>query len=312
VTPIVGAAAGSARTGDDSALGMSLSGPLKASQPAEGRPRAAFTVDVEDWYQSCVDFEAPITDRVVSNVDRILTLLDECDVKGTFFVQGRVAEAFPRLPEDLVREGHEIQSHGYSHRPLSQMGRNELRTELERSKRSVEDAAGVKVTAFRAQDFSIVERNLWALELLAEVGFAIDSSIFPMRTPRYGISGWEVGPHRISFRNEASLLEVPVAVWEVGRWRIPVAGGGYFRLLPLPLLTRAIRSISAQKRPPIIYCHPYEFNPTELDDYRGRIPASLRVSQSLGRHSFARRVRALLAEDRFGRFDNVLAAWGLT
>src|SRR5437763_6182118 len=118
-------------------------------------PRHAFTVDVEDWYQSCIDYDAPITDRVVRNVDRILAVLDEFRVKGTFFVQGRVAEAFPELLQQLVSEGHEIQSHGYSHRPLHAMNRRELRDELERARSTVEDAAGTAVTAFRAQDFSI-------------------------------------------------------------------------------------------------------------------------------------------------------------
>jgi polysaccharide deacetylase family protein (PEP-CTERM system associated) len=285
---------------------------LETTSPGAGRPQAAFTVDVEDWYQSCVDVEAPITDRVVGNVDRILALLDECRVKGTFFVQGRVAETFPRLVEGLVHQGHEVACHGYSHRPLFRMNPRQLRDELERAKHTVEDAAGVQVTAFRAQDFSIRTRNLWALEALADVGFAIDSSIFPMRTPRYGIANWELGPQRIQLRSDASILEVPVAVWKIRKFRIPVAGGGYFRLLPPALVGRALRAIAAQNRPPIIYCHPYEFNPNELDDYRGRIPISLRVSQGLGRHSFAERLRILLGSMSFGRFDDVLAAWGLT
>ena len=156
-------------------------------------PRHAFTVDVEDWYQSCVDFDAPITERVVRNVDRVLAVLDEHGVKGTFFVQGKVAEAFPKLVSSLVDLGHEVQSHGYSHRPLDKMSRAELHDELERGKRTVEDAAGTPVTAFRAQDFSILEGNLGALETVAEVGFAVDSSIFPMRSRHYGIRDWPRG-----------------------------------------------------------------------------------------------------------------------
>jgi polysaccharide deacetylase family protein (PEP-CTERM system associated) len=291
---------------------LPASAELEVTSPGPVRPQVAFTVDVEDWYQSCVDVEAPITDRVVGNVDRILELLDECSVKGTFFVQGRVAETFPRLVEGLVRQGHEVACHGYSHRPLFDMNTSQLRDELERAKHTVEDAAGVQVTAFRAQDFSILTRNLWALEVLADVGFTIDSSIFPMRTPRYGIANWELAPQRIQLRNDASILEVPVAVWKIRRWRIPVAGGGYFRLFPPALVARALRAIAAENRPPIIYCHPYEFNPRELDDYRGSIPTSLRVSQGLGRNLFAQRVRILLGSMCFGRFDDVLASWGLT
>lgn len=273
-------------------------------------PVNAFTVDVEDWYQSCVDYDAPITERVVRNVDLLLQVLDECRVKGTFFVQGRVAETFPRLVAALVEQGHEVQAHGYSHRPLHAMDRAELRREVDRAKKTVEDAAGTPVTAFRAQDFSILAQNLWALEILVEVGYRVDSSIFPMRSRHYGVPGWQVAPHRVRLEAGATLLEVPVAIWGGGRFRFPVAGGGYFRVLPKRLLVRALRSIS-HHRPAIVYCHPYEFNPHELDDYRGEIPRSLRAGQSLGRAAFAERIRTLLTSLRFGRFDEVLDAWGI-
>jgi len=275
-------------------------------------PLAAFTVDVEDWYQSCIDFDAPITERVVRNVERVLSVLDDCGVKGTFFVQGKVAEAFPRLVRDLAAEGHEIQSHGYSHRPLFAMNRRELRDELERARETVEDASGLPVNAFRAQDFSIVSDNLWALDVLAEVGFQIDSSIFPMRMRRYGIAGCELGPHRRTLESGATILEVPVAVWATGRWRVPVAGGGYFRLLPQRVLDRALRGIVDSGRPPVVYTHPYEFNAGELDEYRSVVPRRLRLAQSFGRRSLVDRVRRLLTGLPFGRFDETLAAWAVT
>jgi polysaccharide deacetylase family protein (PEP-CTERM system associated) len=281
------------------------------TRPA-GEEVSAFTVDVEDWYQSCVDFDAPITGRVVKNVETILEVLDECGVKGTFFIQGRVAETFPNLPELLVAEGHEVQSHGYSHRPLFAMSRSELREELERARATVEDASGTSVTAFRAQDFSIVRENLWALDVLADVGFEVDSSIFPMRAGRYGIAGWPVGPHFLSTANGGRILEVPVAVWARGSWRFPVAGGGYFRLLPRPFLERGLQSIVASGRPAVVYCHPYEFSTNELADYRGQVSRHLRLSQNLGRAGFAGRIRKLLRALHFGRFDEVLEAWGLT
>jgi polysaccharide deacetylase family protein (PEP-CTERM system associated) len=281
-------------------------------RPADGQaPVAAFTVDVEDWYQSCIDFDAPISDRVVGNTDRLLGVLDEFRVKATFFVQGRVAETFPALVRTLVAEGHEVQSHGYSHRPLYAMDRRELRQELERARVTVEDAAGVPVTVFRAQDFSILAQNLWALEILCDVGFEVDSSIFPMRVRRYGIHGWELGPHEIALPDGRKILEVPVAIWRRGRWRLPVAGGGYFRVLPRRIVVRTIRSIVDDGRPPVIYCHPYEFNPNELGAYHDEIPRRLRLSQGFGRKSFSERIRALLGSIRFGRFDEVLTAWGV-
>jgi polysaccharide deacetylase family protein (PEP-CTERM system associated) len=272
-------------------------------------PRCSLTVDVEDWYQSSVDYDAPITTRVVRNMATLRELLHDCGVKATFFVQGRVAETFPRLLQDLLAEGHEIQSHGYSHRPLFQMDRKALRAELELGRKTVEDACGVKVTAFRAPDFSIVRDNLWALEVLAETGFEVDSSIFPMAMKRYGIGEWQTSPSRIQLANGAMILEAPVAVWSLGRFRAPVAGGGYFRLLPHQVLEGSIRSILASGRPAIIYCHPYEFNPRELDDYRGQISPLFRMYQGLGRGAFAPRVRHLLTALPFGRMDDVLKAW---
>jgi polysaccharide deacetylase family protein (PEP-CTERM system associated) len=274
-------------------------------------PTSAFTVDVEDWYQSCIDFDAPITERVVRNVDRVLAVLDDFGVKGTFFVQGKVAEAFPRLVETLVAEGHEIQSHGYSHRPLFKMDRKELREEVERARKTVEDASGTRVTAFRAQDFSIVKENLWALDVLAEAGFQVDSSIFPMRTRHYGIAGWRLEPQRMTLADGRHILEVPVAVWEYGPLRVPVAGGGYFRVMPQPLLQRTLSDIIRRRRPVVVYCHPYEFNDHELREYKTAVSRVVRLSQNMGRSSFVGRVRALLTSLRFGRFDEVLHAWGL-
>jgi polysaccharide deacetylase family protein (PEP-CTERM system associated) len=285
---------------------------LHAVRAAPDGPQAAFTVDVEDWYQSSVDYDAPITERVVRNVDRVFRLLDDHGVTGTFFVQGRVAEEFPRLVQQIVALGHEVQSHGYSHRPLFKMNRAQLRDEIERSRKTVEDAAQCEVTAFRAQDFSIGPSNLWALETLAEVGFTVDSSIFPMHAPRYGIAGWNLAPHRLHLRSGRMLLEVPVAIWALGPWRLPVAGGGYFRVLPCAFLVRALRGIYNAGRPPVIYCHPYEFADDELRSYRGTAPMFLRLAQGLGRTSVSPRMHALLTKLTFGRFDAVLATWGVT
>jgi len=286
-----------------------ISRPAPPAKGAAGPPRCAFTIDVEDWYQSTVDFDAPISDRVLRNVERACAVLDAHRLKGTFFVQGRVAETFPRLLRELLAAGHEIQSHGYSHRPLFSMDRKALRTELEYARKTVEDACGVRVTAFRAPDFSIVRRNLWALEVLAETGFEIDSSIFPISMGRYGISGWEIGPHRVALPGGAAILEVPVAIATLGGMRIPVAGGGYFRLVPQPILDWALRSVLAAGRPVILYCHPYEFSPEEMDEFRGKVGLSVRVTQGIGRSSFIRRVHGLLANLPFGRFAEVMRGW---
>jgi polysaccharide deacetylase family protein (PEP-CTERM system associated) len=283
--------------------------PAPPANGAPGPPRCAFTIDVEDWYQSTIDFDAPIGDRVLRNVARAVAALDEHGLKGTFFVQGRVAETFPRLLQELLAAGHEIQSHGYSHRPLFSMDRKALRTELDYARKTVEDACGVSVTSFRAPDFSIVRRNLWALDVLAETGFEIDSSIFPMGMGRYGIAGWEIGPHRVALPGGRQILEVPVAIATFAGMRFPVAGGGYIRLLPGPVLETALRSVLASGRPAILYCHPYEFSPEEMDEFRGQVSPAFRLTQGIGRSSFIRRVHHLLANLPFGRFDEVMAPW---
>jgi polysaccharide deacetylase family protein (PEP-CTERM system associated) len=279
--------------------------------PLSGSPLCAFTVDVEDWYQSCIDFDAPITERVVKNTERILAILDRRNVKATFFVQGRVAETFPHLLQHLVAEGHEIQSHGYSHRPVNKMDRKELRLELDLARKTIEDACGVQVTAFRAPDFTIDRENIWALEVLVETGFTVDSSIFPIKTRRYGISGYPTVPHWIQLPNGAGIMEVPVAIWSSGKIRIPVAGGGYFRLIPGILLEKFFASMMKQQ-PVIIYCHPYEFNARELEEYyRMNVSKIFLLTQGLGRTSHVRKINNLLHRLPFGRFDQVMETWRL-
>jgi len=279
--------------------------------PLSGHPLCAFTVDVEDWYQSCIDFDAPITEKVVKNTERILVILDRHNVKGTFFVQGRVAETFPKLLQRLVAEGHEIQSHGYSHRPVNKMNRKELTVELELARKSVADACGVQVTAFRAPDFTIERENIWALEVLVETGFKVDSSIFPMRTHRYGISGYPTVPHRIQLSSGANIMEVPVAIWSSGKIRIPVAGGGYFRLIPGIILERFFASMMT-RQPVIVYCHPYEFNAHDLDEYyRMNVSKTFLFTQGLGRSFYGKKIDGLFQRLPFGRFDQVLEIWRL-
>lgn len=277
--------------------------------PLGDRPLCAFTVDVEDWYQSSVDFDAPITDRVVRNTERILEILDRRNVKGTFFVQGRVAETFPKLLQRLVADGHEIQSHGYSHRPVNKMDKKALIVELELARKTVEDACGVQVTAFRAPDFTIDSENIWALEVLIETGFTVDSSIFPMRTHRYGISGYPTDPHRVQLPSGASILEVPVAIWASGKIRLPVAGGGYFRLIPGIILEKFFTSMMT-KQPVIIYCHPYEYNAHDMDEYyKMDVSKTFLFTQGLGRAYYGKKMDNLFQRLPFGRFDQVLETW---
>jgi polysaccharide deacetylase family protein (PEP-CTERM system associated) len=269
----------------------------------------AFTIDLEDWYQSSVDRSAPITERAVRNTHVLLDFLEDLGVKATFFVQGKVAEVFPELIREVQALGHEIQSHGYSHTPVTMLNPHSFREDLSRSINILEDITGQKITAFRAPDFSINGKNWWVLDVLADYGIQVDSSIFPMKTWRYGISGTPLEPHELTAPNGSSLLEVPVAVWSFRERRIPVAGGGYLRLLPYWVIRQAMRAIETAGRPAVVYCHPYEFAADEIDEYAGEINPLFAVYQKLGRRRFVRRLKLLLRDFQFGRLDQCIEKW---
>ncbi len=277
-------------------------------------PLNAITIDVEDWVQSVLGPELPLTDRFCLNTHRVLELLESHGVSGTFFVLGLAAEKSPGLVREIQRAGHEVQSHGYGHRLIHTLDRARFRADLERSKKLLEDITGEPITGYRAPGFSITQATLWALDVLVECGFRYDSSIVPVRTRRYGIDGGPWFPHRLQTPSGYELLEWPVASWFCGaalnQWqvglRLPIGGGGYFRLYPYTLIRKAVSQINRAGRPAVIYMHPYELAPTELDELPHSIPWKVRLHQRLGRRGFARKLDRLLAEFRFGP---IRSAW---
>ena len=250
-----------------------------ASRPAGPGPLlAAFTVDVEDWYQSCVDYDAPITERVVRTSTRVLGVLDERGVKGTFFVQGRVAETFPRLVRRSSPRATRSSRTDTATAALRDEPR-ELRDELERARETVEDASGTPVTAFRAQDFSIRQATSGRSRSSRRSASRSTPRSSRCESRRYGIAGWEVAPHRrrtLERRSRSSRCRSRSG--RSGRWRVPVAGGGYFRVLPGRCSNGPPRRSSPSGRPAVVYCHPYEFNATELDEYAATCSRRLRFS----------------------------------
>ena len=274
-------------------------------------PRNAFTVDVEDYYHvsGFADRIAPADwdgyeSRVVPNTRRILELLDACSVRATFFVLGWVADRFPQLIREIHRGGHELGCHSYSHRLVYEMTPDEFRKDLRRARQVVEDVAATPVLAYRAPSFSITERSLWALEILAEEGFEYDSSIFPIHHDRYGIPGAERFPHRIDCRS-GSLVEFPPSVCRIGKLNAPVGGGGYFRLYPAALTERWLARINSRYNQPFMfYVHPWEFDPDQP-----RLPGSRRsrFRHYLNLDKTEQRTRRLLQRFRFGTMTEALA-----
>lgn len=267
----------------------------------------ALTIDLEDWIQSVYDVDAPLTDCFIRNTHRVLNLLDICRTKATFFVLGLAAEKAPALIREIQRAGHEIQSHGYGHRLIHTQTPQEFRNDIRRSKAFLEDLTGRPITGYRAPAFSITRSTLWAVEELVAAGYQFDSSIFPMRMRRYGISGTPVVPYRLRTPGGAELLEIPVCTMKLGPLRLPAGGGGYFRTAPYWYSHAAIKRMNRDGHPAALYLHPYEFAPDEWPDLPERIPWRSRFQQGLGRASVAAKLSRLLGEIQFGTMSQVLA-----
>jgi len=222
------------------------------------------TVDVEEWFQ-VENYAGLITrdtwpgrqSRVAASVERLLGLFEEAGVRATFFVLGWVAERLPDLVPRIAAGGHEIASHGWTHTPIWNLGREEFREEVTRSRALLEAQSGRPVVGYRAPTFSVTARTLWALQELARAGYRYDSSIFPVRHDRYGIPD---APTAIHLREEG-LWEIPLSVYPLGRFHLPVAGGGYLRLFPHSLTRRAIERLNRREEPAVVYVHPWEFDP---------------------------------------------------
>jgi len=256
------------------------------------------SMDVEDWPQSTWDRSLAITRRAADNTMRVLDILATHRTRITMFVLGKFAERFPAVVKRIRDDGHEIASHGFGHVEVFRQTPSEFVEDVARSIAVLEDICGTKVEGYRAPDFSIVRSTLWALEALGELGLKYDSSIFPIGHRRYGIRDWPVLPSRIQLTGGRSLIELPIATATIYGRRVPVAGGGYHRLLPSALIQLAVRRSIAQGQPFVAYCHPYEFDSREFHEIPIRIPLSVRLHQGLGRSRFQKKFERLVRSFR--------------
>lgn len=271
-----------------------------------GAPLNAISVDVEDWLQSTIDPTLPLTDRFRHSTRRVLEAFAARNVKGTFFILGLAAEKAPDLVREIAQAGHEVQSHGYGHQLVYLLTPREFREDLDRSKKMLEDMTGSAITGYRAPAFTITQANLWALDVLVESGHTYDSSVFPLRTRRYGIDGAPWFPHRLKTPAGYEIVELPVASYLCCGRRLPVAGGGYFRLFPYSVIRRGVSQINRASCPATIYMHPYEYDPFEFSELGHPVPWKLRLHQGLGRRGFPGKVDRLLADFRFGSMSQVI------
>jgi polysaccharide deacetylase family protein (PEP-CTERM system associated) len=271
-------------------------------------PVNAISVDVEDWLQSTVDAKLPLTDRFYANTRKVLEAFAERNVRGTFFVLGLAAEKAPEMVREIQQAGHVVQSHGYGHELVHTLTPELFRADLDRSKKLLEDITGERITGYRAPAFTIGLENLWALDVLVDCGFEYDSSLFPLRTGRYGIAGAPYYPHRVRAPSGGELIEVPVACYRAAGRRVPTGGGGYFRLFPYFLLRKCVRQLNAEGYGATIYMHPYEYDPIEFDELDYPVPWRTRLHQGIGRRGFPRKVDRLLSDFSFSTMEALIAA----
>ncbi|MCE9552262.1 MAG: DUF3473 domain-containing protein [Planctomycetes bacterium] len=272
----------------------------------------AFTVDVEDYYHVSA-FESQVDrsqwgayeSRVEVSTRRLLRLLEQHNVRGTFFVLCWVAEHYPHLVREIHAGGHEIGSHSYWHRLIYNQTPAEFREDLVRSRDILEGLIGQRVTSYRAPSFSITNKSLWALDILIEEGFKVDSSIFPIYHDRYGIPGARRDLHQVE-RAGGTLWEFPVSVKEFAGWKLPVSGGGYFRLYPLNFTSASLSSINLRLNQPFVfYIHPWEIDPGQP-----RLSVGSRLSRFRHYVNLSRtysKLDMLLSRFRFGSLGDVIA-----
>ena len=261
------------------------------------------TFDLEEHFQVS-RFDSPIRrrhwgsfeSRVTSNTCTLLDLLSRYQTKATFFILGWVAERHPGLIKQIVECGHEIASHGYGHELITAQTPELFRADVKKAKQLLEDLTGMPIQGYRAPGFTITRETLWAFPILAEEGYTYDSSVVPIRHDHCGIPGADPW-HHLRQTTSGPLWEIPPSTVNLGWFRLPIAGGSYFRLLPFPLLCRLLKRIERQGRPLVMYFHPWELDPhqphmegtffSQQFHYRNLDKMEYRISSLLNMFRFA-------------------------
>ena len=271
----------------------------------------ALSIDLEEWYHSeLVEGRRSSFSQVEEATKPILELLDRYQTKASFFIVGEVAEQNPGLIQAIFERGHEIGCHTFSHKLLWKLDESLFRGEIEHFQSVMERILGkIKIKGFRAPCFSLDNRSKWALRVLSDYGYQYDASIFPVKiNPLYGVRGAPTRPYRISFEDvrkedpQSPLMEFPLCPLTIGRLKIPISGGFYFRILPLPFLYWGLKRINRDK-PFLLYFHPWEsYEKTP----RFKLPLFNRIISYYGISSSLKKLEFLLKRFKFTRVDRIL------
>jgi polysaccharide deacetylase family protein (PEP-CTERM system associated) len=270
-------------------------------------PTGCVTVDWEDFGQLYCWYNFRRIPVPRADIERqtliLLDLLAERGARATFFVLGMLARYRPDLVRRIHAAGHEIALHGNNHLPFTSLERDAVTRDVRDAHALVTDIVGGPIYGFRAPVFSITKQNTYVLDVLAELGFEYDSSIFPVRLRRYGIAGFDPAPRYYRLPEGGGIVELPLTVvpWAGRDW--PASGGGYLRIAPLSLLDPVLDRLAARDRPLILYTHPYEYDTVPLDigsnfpadaQYPRWKRAALNARWNLFRASFRHKARHVL------------------
>ncbi len=272
--------------------------------------RNAFSVDVEEYFQ-VEAFSSLIPERdwdrlpsrAEEQTNRTLELLETFKVRGTFFILGWMAEKNPALVRKIHEAGHEIGSHGFSHRMVTDMTPKDFKEDVRKAKGILEQITNKEVRGYRAPTFSIMEKTSWAYEILLEEGHRYSSSVYPIYHDRYGWPGFGREPRRMAANGKGEIWEIPMSVGSIGPFRLPFGGGGYLRLYPF-FLTRALfRCLEKEGKPTILYMHPWE-----LDAEQPKVNAPLlrRIRHYAGIRNMEKKLVSLLETKKFGTVGQYL------
>ena len=282
---------------------------LSSKSPSSSGIRNAMTIDVEDYFQVSAfaghisrDSWPDLPCRVERNMDCILALLSQAQVKATFFTLGWLAERYPSMVKRIVEEGHELASHGYGHLRASDQSQAQFLEDISSSKKILEDIGGQAVLGYRAPSFSIGTNNLWALDLLLHAGYRYSSSIYPIQHDHYGMPD----APRFSFypNGKDGLLELPITTVRFFQKNFPAGGGGFFRLFPYQLSRWLLERVNQQDRQSgIFYFHPWEIDPGQPRQHQINLKTRFRHYVNLDRTE--NRLKALTRDFQWGRMDEI-------
>ena len=268
----------------------------------------ALTCDVEDYYQVSA-FEhlvakadwAEWPSRVERNTERTLAIYSDAGVKGTFFTLGWVAEQYPAVVRKIAEQGHEVASHGYQHHRVWNQTATEFKDDIDRTRKILQDLSGQPVDGFRAASWSLDRRTPWAHEMMAACGYRYSSSLYPIAHDHYGVPD---APFQPFIEKTSGLLEIPASTSRLAGRNLPSAGGGYFRLLPLPVSRWLIDRVRTHNGvPAVFFFHPWEIDPAQprMTD----ISLKTRFRHYVNLTRFETRLRKLLSRGRWGRMDTI-------